>query len=95
MIKFQELKPGDLVMAEFEGERVEGVVKDLNREDKEVCVETPVQEFWFTTDHLYAIPLDESQLYKLGFVRHDNEDGTVKYMKDSFRILSPKRGDFT
>lgn len=95
MIKFQELKPGDLVMAEFEGERVEGVVKDLNRQEKEVCVETPVQAFWFTPDHLYAIPLNEAQLLKLGFVRHENEDGTVKYMKDSFRVLIPKRDDFT
>jgi hypothetical protein len=95
MIKFQELKPGDLVMAEFEGERVHGVVKRLNREDKEVCVETDVQEFWFTPGHLYAIPLDEAQLLKLGFVRQENEDGTIKYMKDSFRLLIPKKGDFT
>lgn len=95
MIKFQELKPGDLVMAEFEGERIEGVVKELNKEDKEVCVETPVQEFWFTPDHLYAIPLNEAQLLKLGFVKHLNDDGSVKYMKDSFRVLIPRDGQFT
>ena len=57
MIKFQELKPGDLVMAEFEGERVEGVVKELNKEDKEVCVETPVQEFWFTRGAFVCYPV--------------------------------------
>jgi hypothetical protein len=95
MIKFQELKEGDLIMAEFEGERVEGIVKDLNTNEKEVCVETPVQEFWFTPDHLYGIPVNEAQLLKLGFVKHTNEDGTVKYMKDSFRILTPKQDDFT
>ena len=95
MIKFQELKPGDIVFAEFEGDRVEGVVKRLNKEEKEVCVETPVQEFWFTSEHLYAIPLNEAQLLKLGFVRQQNEDGSVKYMKDSFRILIPKKDDFT
>ena len=95
MIKFNELKPGDLVMAEFEGDRVEGVVKELNKEDKEVCVETPVQEFWFTAEHLYAIPLNEAQLLKLGFVKHDNGDGSVKYTKDSFRVLVHKEGNFT
>ena len=95
MIKFNELKPGDLVLAEFEGDRVEGVVKALNKEDKEVCVETPVQEFWFTPEHLYAIPLDEAQLLKLGFVKHLNEDGSIKYMKDSFRVLVPEAGNFT
>jgi hypothetical protein len=95
MIKFHELKPGDLVMAEFEGERVEGVVKQLNKEDKEICIETPVQEFWFTAEHLYAIPLKEPQLLKLGFVKHVNDDGSVKYMKDSFRVQIPKKDDFT
>jgi hypothetical protein len=95
MIKFNELKPGDLVMAEFEGDRIEGVVKELNKEDKEICVETPVQEFWFTAEHLYAIPLNEAQLLKLGFVKHANGDGTVKYTKDSFRVLIPEEGNFT
>ncbi|MBC7828650.1 MAG: hypothetical protein H7122_12940 [Chitinophagaceae bacterium] len=95
MIKFQELKPGDLVLAEFEGERVEGVVKALNREEKEVCIETAVQEFWFTAEHLYAIPLTEPQLLTLGFVKHVNNDGSIKYMKDSFRLLIPQDGDFT
>lgn len=95
MIKFQELKPGDLVLAEFEGERVEGVVKQLNREEKEVCVATSVQEFWFTPEHLFAIPVNEATLLKLGFVKHLNEDGSVKYMKDSFRVLIPKGNDFT
>lgn len=95
MIKFSEIKPGDIVMAEYEGQQWQGTVKDLNREDKEVCVETEVQEFWFTPEHLFAIPLDEAQLMKLGFHKQDNPDGTVKYMKDSFRILLPHGGDFS
>ena len=95
MIKFNDLKPGDLVMAEFEGDRVEGVVKAVNKEDKEVCVETPIQEFWFTPEHLYAIPLNEGQLLKLGFVKHLNDDGSVKYLKGSFRVLTPEPGNFS
>jgi hypothetical protein len=94
MIRFNELKPGDLVIAEYDGEKWEGVVKELNKEDKEVCVETSVQEFWFTPEHLYPIPLSEAQLQKLGFTKTENGSG-VKYMKDSFRILVPDKDNFS
>ena len=43
MIRFNDLQPGDLVLAEYEGQKTRGVVKALNKEDKEVCVETSVQ----------------------------------------------------
>lgn len=94
MIPFNELKPGDSVMAEFEGQHWEGVVTELNREDKEVCVETSIQEFWFTPEHLYPIPLSDEQLFKLGFIKEVHEDGSAKYMKDSFRLVVPNTGDF-
>lgn len=94
MIKFSELKPGDIVLADYEGKQWEGIVKDLNREDKEVCVETDVQQFWFTPDHLYPILLDDQQLQKLHFEKQEN-NGTVKYMKDAFRILLSKEKGFT
>lgn len=95
MLKLSELQPGDIVMAEFEGQKMEGTVKALNREDKEICVETAVQEFWFKPEHLYPIPLSEEQLLKLGFERIENEDGSVKYKKDSFRLWVPVKGDFS
>jgi hypothetical protein len=95
MIKLSDLKFGDIVLAEYEGQRWEGIVKEINREDKEVCVENDVQEFWFNPDHLYPIPLDEEQLLKLGFTKSENEDGSVKYMRESFRVLLPKKGDFS
>lgn len=95
MIKFSSIKPGDIVLAEFDGQQTQGIVKDINREDKEVCVETEVQEFWFSPDHLYPVPLDESQLTRLGFHEHANSDGSVKYSKDSFRLVLPKKGDFS
>lgn len=94
MIKLSELKPGDIVMAEFEGQKTEGTVKELNREEKEVCVETAVQEFWFTPDHLYPIPLNEEQLFKLGFQKVEASNGAAKYAKDSFRVLLPQPGNW-
>ncbi|WEK35235.1 MAG: hypothetical protein P0Y53_22320 [Candidatus Pseudobacter hemicellulosilyticus] len=94
MIKLSTLQPGDIVMAEYEGQQTEGVVKELNREDHEVCVETPVQEFWFKPEDLYPIPLSEAQLIKLGFSKQVNEDSTIKYMKGPFRVMIAGEGDF-
>jgi hypothetical protein len=94
MIKISEIKQGDIVAADYEGQLRRGVVTDINREDKEVCVETDVQEFWYEPDHLFPITLDEEQLLKLGFTKHGNEDDSVKYMKDSFRVLV-RKGDFS
>jgi len=95
MIKFQELKIGDLVIAEFDGKKSEGLVTNLDWEDKEVCVETDVQDFWYTPEHLFAIPLDDEQLKKFNFETKENPDGSVKYLKGPFRLLFPKKGDFS
>ena len=94
MIKMQELKIGDLVMAEYEGEKWEGIVKDLNHEDKEVCLETDVQDFWFKPEDLDPIPLDAEQLKKFKFESQESEDGSVKYSKGPFRIFLPRKDDF-
>jgi hypothetical protein len=95
MIKYNELKIGDLVMVEYDGNKLEGEVRDLNRDEKQVCVETDVQDFWYDTSHLYPIPLDESQLFKLGFQKQENEDGSIKYMKGAFRILLHQPNNFS
>ncbi len=94
MIKFNDLQAGDIVLAEFEGQRTEGEVTELNREDKEVCVLTSVQEFWFTPDKLFPITLDEEQLKKFNFERQE-EGKAVKYLRGPFRILLPENGNFS
>jgi hypothetical protein len=95
MIKYNELKVGDLVMVEYDGNRMEGEVMDLNGDEKQVCVKTEAQDFWYETSNLYPIPLDESQLFKLGFQKNDNEDGSVKYMKGAFRVLIHQPNTFS
>jgi hypothetical protein len=95
MIKFHELKVGDIVLAEYDGQRSEGEVIELNGEDKEVCVQTSVQDFWFTPDQLYPIPLDDEQLKKFHFERQELPDGSVKFLKGPFRILLSQKGDFS
>jgi hypothetical protein len=95
MIKFNEIKVGDYLVADNDGDKRQGEVTDLNHNEKQVCVDTGVQEFWYETEQLSAIALDEEQLTRLKFQKHDNEDGTVKYMKGAFRMLLPKPGDFS
>ncbi|HVZ25450.1 MAG TPA: hypothetical protein VG842_05330 [Sediminibacterium sp.] len=95
MIKFSDIKIGDYVQAEYEGTMWEGEVVRLNGDEKQVCVQTDVQEFWFEPDHLYPIELSEAALLKLRFHKQENEDGSVKYLKGPFRIVTPKPGDFT
>lgn len=95
MIKFSDIRIGDYVQAEYEGTMWEGEVVRLNGDEKQVCVQTDVQEFWFEPEHLYPIELSEASLFKLQFHKHVNEDGSVKYMKGPFRIVTPKAGDFS
>ena len=95
MIKFKEIKVGDYVMADNDGDKVQGEVTNLNGDEKQVCADTGAQEFWFETEQLSGIPLDEEQLLKLKFRKEEQEDGTVKYLKGAFRILLPTKGDFS
>ena len=95
MIKFNELKVGDYVLADYDGQRWEGEVVRLNGDEKQVCVQTDVQEFWFDGNNLYPIPLDESQLFKLGFQKEELANGEVKYLKGAFRVLLHKPNDFS
>ena len=95
MIKFNEIKIGDLLIGEYEGQKWEGEVVRLNGDEKQVCLATDVQDFWFETDDLYPIPLSDEALLKINFIREDMLDGSVKYKKGSFRMLIPKPDDFS
>ena len=95
MIKYQDLKVGDFVLADYEGEKWEGVINRIDSNEKKAFVQTSVQEFWFSPEKLHPITLDEGQLIKLNFEKQENEDGSVKYIKGPFRIFLPVKGDFS
>ena len=94
MIKFHEVKVGDYLIADNDGDNRRGEVTNLNGDEKQVCVNTG-QEFWYETSQLIAIPLNEEELMSLKFHKQVNDDGTVKYLKGAFRILIPKEADFS
>ena len=94
MIKFQELKIGDYVIADNDGDQKSGEITNLNGDEKQVCVDTG-QEFWYEMNQISAIPLGEEALNNFKFHKQKNDDGTVKYMKGAFRIMLEKEGDFS
>ena len=95
MIKFNEIKVGDYLIADNDGDKKQGEVTDLNHNEKQVCVNTGAQDFWYETEQLSPIPLDDDQLMKLKFHKQDNEDGTVKYLKGAFRMMLSSKDDFS
>src|SRR5687767_13644903 len=94
MVKLTDLKPGDIVRVMDDGTEREGVVMDIDRNDRLVCIDYGVQDFWFPVDQVLSIPLSEEQLLKLGFVREETDEG-VKYLKGPFRVLTPETGNFS
>lgn len=96
MLKFNELKVGDLIMVEFDGQQKEGEIVEVNNLDRQVCVLTnDGQEFWYEPKDAYPIVLDEAQLFKLGFQKQANGDGSVKYLKGAFRVLIHQPNNFS
>ncbi len=93
MIKFQDIKIGDYIQAEYEGTHTEGKVIGLQNDQHLVQVMTDVQDFWFSPEHLFPIPLTVKSLLKLNFTPTMTEDGSVKYMKGAFRIVTGKLHD--
>ncbi len=95
MINFSELQVGDYVLAEFEGAMSEGEVMNLNNDEKQICVQTDVQSFWYEPTHVFPIVLNDEQLMRLNFTKEVMDDGSIKYKKGSFRIAIPTEGDFS
>ena len=94
MIKFHEIKVGDYMIADNDGDMKRGEVTNLNGDEKQVCVDTG-QEFWYELNQLQPLPLNEEELMNFKFHKQVNDDGTIKYLKGAFRILIPKEGDFS
>ena len=94
MLKIGNLKAGDIVLLNDEGILREGQVVEISHEENQALVDNGIQEFWFSPEEMQAIPLDEDQLLKMGFTKEE-ENGSVKYKKDSFRLVTPRKGDFS
>ncbi|MBL7744783.1 MAG: hypothetical protein JNN00_15025 [Chitinophagaceae bacterium] len=94
MLKIGELKPGDIVKVNDDGVEREGTVVRVSHEEHQALIDNGIQEFWYSQGDITSVPLDEGHLIKLGFERQDL-DGAVKYLKGAFRLVTPRKGDFS
>ena len=94
MLKIGNLKQGDIICVDDAGTKREGTVISTSREENQALVDNGVQEFWYSPEDMYPLPLDEKQLMKFGFEKEE-ADGVVKYKKDSFRLVTSGKGDFS
>lgn len=94
MLKLSDLKPGDIIAVNDDGIEREGTVVKISSEDHQALVDNGIQEFWYGLENMRPIPLDETQLVKLGFSKEELNGG-IKYKKDSFRLVTPVKGDFS
>jgi len=94
MLKINNLRSGDIVAVNDDGITRDGTVVKVSHEENQALVDNGVQEFWYAPEEMDPLPLDENQLFKLGFEKEDL-DGAVKYKKGVFRLVTPKKGDFS
>jgi len=95
MIKFSDLKKGDHVIADSDGDKRRGEIENLKAGEKQVCVNTGAQSFWYEMNQISAIELTEAELMNFKFHKEVKDDSTIKYSKGAFRMLIPKEGDFS
>ncbi|MCZ2459459.1 MAG: hypothetical protein LC128_07510 [Chitinophagales bacterium] len=94
MLKVGDLKRGNIIRVDDDGVMREGTVLKISHEDNQAYVDNGIQEFWYDPGEMFPLPVDEEQLLKLGFQKQESE-GSVKYMKGPFRLVTLKKGDFS
>jgi len=94
MLKVGDLKRGNIIRVDDDGVMREGTVLKISHEDNQAYVDNGIQEFWYDPGEMFPLPVDEEQLLKLGFQKQESE-GSVKYMKGPFRLVTRKKGDFS
>jgi hypothetical protein len=94
MLKISGLKHGDIIMVDDDGVMREGVVTKIDHAEHLALVDNGIQEFWYEESEMNPLPVNEAALLSLGFTKEE-EDGAVKYKKDSFRLVIPQNGDFS
>jgi hypothetical protein len=86
MIKLTEVKEGDIVIADFEGQKRVGDVLEVSKGDKKALVAHGENEFWYDMTHIYAVPLEPEILAELGFKRTDDQSNGLSYARGPFTL---------
>lgn len=93
MIKLHDLKEGDIVMVDFEGQMRTGDITEISTGDKKAQVAHGENEFWYDFHDLHPVPVDEPHLFELGFRKSDDAaaDGTL-YERGPFTLQFVRKG---
>ena len=95
IMNIHDFTKGDLVLAEFDGDKKRGEVTDINVGHKQLRIHDGIREYWYGVEDIFPLELNDEELQNLKFHKLINEDGTVKYAKGAFRMLIPSEGDFS
>jgi hypothetical protein len=93
MLKLSELKEGDIVMVDFEGQMRVGDIMEVSLGDKKARVAHGDNEFWYSLGDIYAVPADEQHLLELGFIKvmNDHSDGEL-FERGPFSLQIVRKG---
>ncbi len=93
MIKVNDLKEGDIVMVDFDGQKTTGDVTEVSIGNKMAKVAHGEQEYWYEINDLYAVPITDEQLKELGFVEKESDNGHTIYERGPFSLQFIKKGE--
>ncbi len=93
MIKLHDLKEGDIVMVDFEGQMRTGDITEISTGDKKARVAHGENEFWYDFHDIHPVPVDDEHLKELGFktVSETGSDGTL-YERGPFTLQLVQKG---
>lgn len=83
MLTLSELKIGDVVRADFEGQFRVGEVEEINAGSHQALVHHGENDLWYNIRDLYAVPVNEEHLAEFGFLK--TADGR-KWEKGPFSL---------
>ncbi|WP_336517453.1 hypothetical protein [Pollutibacter soli] len=87
MIKINEVKEGDIVMADYEGQMTTGDVTEVSVGTQTAKVAHGDQEYWYDIGDLFAVPITDERLKELGFLAVPvGENGAVRYERGPFSV---------
>ena len=93
MLKLTELKSGDIVLADFEGQLRVGDVLDVSYGDKKALVAHDESEFWYDLNNIYAVPLEDGILSELGFAKSNGNPNASVYQRGPFTLEWVNNGE--
>ena len=93
MLKLNELKAGDIVLADFEGQKRVGDVIEVSRGDHKARIAHDETEYWYDLNDVYAVPLDDAIRAELGFTQAESRADGILYVRGPFSLQLVTAGE--